>query len=58
MIRRDVLTKNNITYDKLVTAQDYKLWTDLLTVTDFATLVLLKYRIHARQISSVKRAAG
>ena len=58
MIRRDVLTKNNITYDEsFVTAQDYKLWTDLLTVTDFATLpeVLLKYRIHARQISSVKR---
>ena len=58
MIRKSVLSKNNISYDEeYTTAQDYKLWVDLLGVTKFSTIpeVLLKYRVHSGQISSTKQ---
>jgi glycosyltransferase involved in cell wall biosynthesis len=50
MLRRDVLDRNRLRYDKQYrTAQDYELWTRLLAVTRGANLrePLLKYRLRA-----------
>ena len=48
MLRRDVLEQHGLRYDETFqTAQDYELWTRLLTITRAATLrePLLKYRL-------------
>jgi glycosyltransferase involved in cell wall biosynthesis len=47
MIRKDILSKNNILYDeKYIYAQDYKLWFDLYDYGEFYNVprVLLRYR--------------
>lgn len=47
MIRKSVLVSNNISYnEKYSPAEDYKLWEDLMDITNFYNIqkVLLKYR--------------
>ena len=47
MIRKSVLIENNIRYDELYSpAEDYKLWADLLPVTEFYNIQenLIRYR--------------
>lgn len=47
MVRKEILTKNNISYDeKLHMAEDYNLWNDLLSVTKGLNIpeILLYYR--------------
>lgn len=54
MLRRAVLTTHHVTYDRrMVVAQDYKFWLDLIGKTQFYNLpeVLVEYRIHANNIS-------
>jgi len=69
MLRLDVLDRNGLRYDEhFRTAQDYELWTRLLTVTRGANLrePLLKYRLrsglsrvhNAEQVSNHDRIAG
>lgn len=56
MTRRKVLTTNN--YDKgFEPAEDYELWTRLVTIGKLANLdeVLLHYRIHENQTSSMRK---
>jgi glycosyltransferase involved in cell wall biosynthesis len=48
MIRRRTLTESNLYYDKnFLNAEDFGLWTELSSVTNFANInkVLIKYRI-------------
>jgi len=57
MIRKEVLTDNNLYYDESISrAQDYKLWIDISNITKLANIpeVLLLYRIHNKQISKLK----
>lgn len=56
MIRLDVLRNNNIEYDlKYANSQDYKLWSELVDITEFANVpkVLLKYRITSSSITTM-----
>ncbi|MBD5303949.1 MAG: glycosyltransferase [Bacteroides sp.] len=56
MIRRSVLTENNIRYDEnFKTSQDYKLWWDLKDYGKYANIpeVLLNYRVSKSQISKI-----
>ena len=58
IIRKDLLDRTGIRYDESFrTAQDYKLWVDLLPHTSFYNMseTLLQYRVHNGQISSSKR---
>lgn len=55
MIRKSVLTDNNIKYDENIKkSQDYKLWVDLMQhgKIDMINEVLLMYRVHDGQISA------
>jgi glycosyltransferase involved in cell wall biosynthesis len=55
MMRRDVLRKNDLTYDdSFVPVEDYELWTRILQHTSGMNLrkPLLRYRIHSGSISS------
>lgn len=64
MIRKSVLIDNNIKYNEHYSpAEDYKLWCDLIDVTDFYNIpeVLFNYRDHKkntsnRQCSQMERA--
>lgn len=67
MIRKSVLTDNNIEYEEFYTpAEDYRLWTRLMDVTHFYNLqtVLVKYRwmggntsnIYSSRTESARRA--
>ena len=54
MIRKSVLTDNNIEYEQLYTpAEDYRLWARLMDVTSFYNIqsVLVKYRWYAGNTS-------
>lgn len=56
MLRRDVFECFHLQYDVTTsTAEDYDLWVRAVEVTETANLpdVLLEYRVHAEQISSV-----
>lgn len=58
MLRKAVLVDNNLNYNEaFTTAQDYELWSRLIRFTDFATIpqILLDYRFHDKQLSSLKR---
>ena len=58
MIRRETLVQNNLNYNPFfVTAQDYELWSRLLSVTKAANLpdFLVYLRIHKQSISASKR---
>lgn len=58
VIRRELLEQSGIRYDESFrTAQDYKLWVDLLPHTTFHNLSekVLKYRVHSGQVSAIKR---
>ena len=55
MLRRDLLVRNNISYDQeYYPSEDYKMWIDLTPLTDFYNIpaILLKYRITENQITS------
>jgi glycosyltransferase involved in cell wall biosynthesis len=57
MIRRDILIKNNLRYNRdFEPAEDYKLWIDLLNYGHLANLniVLIKYRLHPNQVSTIR----
>lgn len=57
MIRRSVLEKNKLRYNSEFTgAEDFCLWWEISKVCDISTLpdILLKYRIHASQITQKK----
>lgn len=59
MIRRDFLIRYNIRYnEKYKKAQDYALWVDCVKYSKIDCLpeVLLKYRVHKKQISSKGRS--
>jgi glycosyltransferase involved in cell wall biosynthesis len=58
MIRKNVLTDNNLFYDPdFNICQDYNLWTELFDKTKFSILpeVLLKYRVHEQSVSVSKK---
>ena len=58
VIRRELLERSGIRYDESFrTAQDYKLWVDLLPHATFHNLSenVLKYRVHSGQVSATKR---
>lgn len=57
MIRKSVLTDNNIEYEQEFTpAEDYQLWYRLMGVTQFYNIpdVLVKYRWHATNTSALQ----
>jgi len=57
MLRRKVLIENNLSYNNyFYTAEDLLLWTELTQFGEFKIFseVLLKYRIHCNQISTIK----
>ncbi len=57
MIRREILEKNNLRYNKeFAGAEDYCLWWDIAQVSDIAALkdILLNYRIHSSQVTKKK----
>ncbi len=57
MIRKSILTENNIQYDeKFTPAEDYKLWIDLIPYTKFHNIdkVLLLYRDHKENTAKVQ----
>ncbi len=59
IIRKKVLNEQNIAYkQEFLPAEDYEIWCDLYSVTNFANSpkVLLKYRQHQGQISKEKKA--
>ena len=59
MLRRDVLEPHGMRYEETCrTAQDYELWTRLLSVTRGANLAepLLRYRLHDRSVGRVYKA--
>ncbi|MBR5483018.1 MAG: glycosyltransferase [Alphaproteobacteria bacterium] len=59
MIRKSVLTKNNIRYEKEFTpAEDYALWCRLIKYTKFYNIpeVLFKYRRHSTNTSKIQAA--
>jgi len=54
MLRRDVVTKNNLAYDNnAIGCEDYDLWTRLSQFTDFVTIPepLLQYRRHSKSVT-------
>jgi glycosyltransferase involved in cell wall biosynthesis len=56
MFRRSVLEDNNIIYDiNFKHCEDFAMWSDLAKVCQFSNVtdVLLKYRVHDEQISSI-----
>jgi glycosyltransferase involved in cell wall biosynthesis len=56
MIRKAVLDEFNLKFQKeYIHAEEYKLWTEILSVTKCHNLkeILLKYRFHSSQISQV-----
>jgi glycosyltransferase involved in cell wall biosynthesis len=56
MIRSEILKLNNIIYnEEFYPAEDYYLWLQLSTVTDFHNIprILLKYRINENQLSTI-----
>lgn len=56
VLRRSVLKQFNLYFKKAyIHAEEYKLWTELLLVTEGANISesLVKYRVHANQISQV-----
>lgn len=58
MIRKDVLIENNIFYkEEFSPAEDYKLWIDLMDVTDFYNIqeYLLKYRTFENNTSVLQK---
>ena len=58
MIRSEVLKKHRLNYDpENEPAEDFDLWSRMVFITKLANLpeVLLQYRIHAEQTSSVRR---
>lgn len=58
MIRKSVLVKNNIIYNKFYSpAEDYKLWTDLMEFTHFYNIqeTLLKYRTFDKNTSVLQK---
>ncbi len=58
MIRKSVLDNNKICYNEsLRFSQDYDLWVQLFSLTEFANLdkILLNYRISDQQITSTRR---
>ncbi len=57
MFKRDSFKKYNLRFDESFTnAEDYGLWADAIDVIKFANVpeVLLKYRIHAENVSVLK----
>ena len=55
MFRRELIERHGLRYDpEYMPAEDYKLWYDLSLVTQLQNLpeVLLRYRVHAHQISA------
>ena len=57
IIRKSTLTQNNIKFkDQYPAAEDYKLWVDISHVSELHNIpeVLLKYRTHSQQVTSVK----
>ena len=58
MFRRDVFLKHNLWYDKeMEPAEDYNLWVRAMRFGKFQNIpkVLLKYRVHKKQISLIRR---
>ena len=58
MFRKALIDGENVKYDEsFKTAQDFELWSRIVSLTNFATIpkVLLKYRVHSNQISIAKR---
>lgn len=56
MIRKDIIDTNNLLFRKeYLHAEEYKLWTEILTITEGYNIQeeLLKYRSHTSQISQV-----
>jgi len=59
MIRKSVLSDNNLLYDeKFRKSQDFDLWVKLSYLTKFHNIpkVLLKYRVHSKQIGSLRNS--
>lgn len=57
MIRSSILKNNNLNYsEEFAGAEDYHLWWRIAKVSKIATLpdILVKYRLHASQITKVK----
>lgn len=60
MIRREVLSKNHITYDENYRhSQDYRLWEQLMMYGKFAKLkeILLRYRVSEQQITKSRSSS-
>lgn len=58
MVRKSVLTENNITYNEFYSpAEDYKLWADLMGITHFHNIQenLLKYRTFDKNTSVLQQ---
>lgn len=56
VIRKDIINKQQVVFDeKFKHAEDYELWSRLLFDCRFSSVdqVLLKYRLHAHQVSTV-----
>jgi glycosyltransferase involved in cell wall biosynthesis len=57
MLRREFLVEHQLQYDSLMEpAEDYDLWVRIISIGEIANLpeVLLDYRIHSSQISSIQ----
>ena len=58
MMRKSVLENHSLTYDEtLVSSQDYDFWSRMINYTKAYNIpeVLVKYRVHNKQISASKR---